>query len=337
MKPYLSFVAAARNDNFGGNFLHRFKLAVNSIISLSSKYNLNAEFIIVEWNPPDDRPRLKEAIEWPAGVKPGTVRIIEVPNEIHKKFNNPQKTPFFEFFAKNAGIRRAKGEYILVTNSDIIFSDEIIKYFSSRPFSENIFGRADRHDINGPMSPNLSLEEALAFCKNNIARINTMHGAMITSQSEWLKSRIINRIKGLTLKKIINKIKKYINPALENPPQKEKQGWDYKGLYIHNGGDFMLMSKNQWGKFRGYPEIGIDRGLDCYMTIAAHIAGLLQVVIPYPIYHIEHSRAEQLSRPTAVLENIPGFNKMIEAEKPVIINDKNWGLENMRLRETVVE
>lgn len=325
MKPYLSFVMAARNDDFGGNFLGRFQACVNSIMTFSKKHNLNTELIIVEWNPPKDKLRLKDAVNWPKDASPVKIRIIEVPDEIHRQFKNAEKIPFFEFFAKNAGIRRAKGEYVLVTNSDIIFSEEIIKYFASRPLSDNVFCRADRYDIKIKDASFFEqpLEEQINFCRNNIFQIQTMHGAIIQSNSEWLKTRVLERLKKINIKKIINKLRKAVSPAKNG-----KGGERFRGLYINAGGDFMLLSKKQWNYFRGYPALGIDRGLDCYMTIMANIAGLLQVVLPYPIYHIEHDRSAQYFRPTAVLEKIPAFEKMVETGKVIITNDENWGLEN---------
>lgn len=337
MNPYLSFVMAARNDDFGRNFLGRLQACVNSILTLSHKHNLNAELIIVEWNPPKDRPRLKDAISWPKDTKPVTVRIIEVSNEIHRRFKNSEKIPFFEFFAKNAGIKRAKGEHILVTNSDIIFSDEIIKYFASRSFADNVFCRADRYDIKIKNNAFFKqpLEEQIKFCRNNIFQIQTMHGAIIQSNSEWFKTRVLERLKRLNVRKITDKFKGYAQKI--SSPAKNDGGERFRGLYINAGGDFMLMSKKQWDYFKGYPALGIDRGLDCYMTIMVHIAGLLQVILPYPIYHIEHDRSAQYLRPTAILENIPAFEKMVETNKPIITNDENWGLKNEKLNEFVVK
>lgn len=332
-KPYISFVMAARNDDFGGDFLGRLQSCVNSILTFSKKYNLNAELIIVEWNPPKDRPRLKDAVIWPKDAKPVKIKIIEVPSEIHKRFKNSDKIPFFEFFAKNAGVRRAKGEYVLVTNSDIIFSEEMIKYFASRPFSDNVFCRADRYDIKIKDASFFEqpLEEQINFCRNNIFQIQTMHGAIIQSNSEWFKTHVLERLQRLSVKKIINKLRKTAFSA-----DSGKGGERFRGLYINAGGDFMLISKKQWNYFRGYPALGIDRGLDCYMTIMCHIAGLLQVVLPYPIYHIEHDRSNQYLRPTVVLEKIPAFEKMVELNEPIITNDENWGLKNEKLEEFVV-
>lgn len=339
MRPYISFVIAARNDNFGGDFLSRLQTSLNSIYLLSEKYNLPAELIIVEWNPPINEARLKDVVSWPKGIKNLTTRIIEVPNEIHKQFKNSHKVPFFELSAKNVGIRRAKGKYILATNSDIIFSDHLIRYLAKQILSPDAFYRVDRYDIKVNLESNVNdMEKLLALCKNNVFRVNTMHGGMLVSRWERIKNNLFGKIRRFTFKKAKNKIEKIFLKRKRSEAIEAKNNEDrFKGIYLHDAGDFMMMSAERWNAFRGYPATGIDRGSDCYTTIMAHIAGLLQVVIPYPIYHIEHDRAEQLLRPTTVLENIPEFNRMIETDKPVIMNDENWGLGNIKLKETVIK
>ncbi|MDB5305838.1 MAG: hypothetical protein JWO38_40, partial [Gemmataceae bacterium] len=65
--PYLSVVAAARNDDHGGNLLGRMQLFVNGLLEQCRRHRLPAELVLVEWNPPPDRPRLADALRWPAG------------------------------------------------------------------------------------------------------------------------------------------------------------------------------------------------------------------------------------------------------------------------------
>ena len=109
MKPYLSVIIAARNDNYGGNFLGRMQTFVDGFLSLASDHFLPAELIIVEWNPPEDRPRLRDVLGWPRSGNTVQVRLLEVPPEIHRRMPYSEKLPMFDCFAKNVGARRAKG------------------------------------------------------------------------------------------------------------------------------------------------------------------------------------------------------------------------------------
>ena len=46
--PYLSFVVASRNDNHGGDLLHRMQLFVTALLEQCKRFNLSSELIIVE-------------------------------------------------------------------------------------------------------------------------------------------------------------------------------------------------------------------------------------------------------------------------------------------------
>jgi hypothetical protein len=62
----LTVVATSRNDNHGGNLLRRMQLFINGFAEQCKRHQLDAELILVEWNPPPDKPRLAEALSWPS-------------------------------------------------------------------------------------------------------------------------------------------------------------------------------------------------------------------------------------------------------------------------------
>ena len=129
--PYISIIVAARNDDYGFGFLHRLQVFLDTLLTLCENHNLDTELIIVEWNPPPETPRLTEVLVWPKNLKLQEVRIIEVPGAIHNKLPYSGKMSMFEYIAKNVGIRRTRGEYILATNPDILFSDELMCFLAS--------------------------------------------------------------------------------------------------------------------------------------------------------------------------------------------------------------
>jgi hypothetical protein len=98
----------------------------------------------------------------------------------------------------------------------------------------------------------------------------------------------------------------------------------------------MLMSRERWHALRAYPELRTFYHVDSYMVFIAAIAGLKQIVLPFPIFHQEHDRSDQATRPLTVLEEIPAFRQMRETGEPVITNDENWGLGNVELPTAVV-
>ena len=174
--PYLSVVVTARNDDHGGNLLGRMQAFVSGWISQARRYSIPSELIIVEWNPPPDRPRLAEALKWPSELGPCQVRLIEVPAELHGRFAHADALPLYQMIAKNAGIRRARGEYVLATNIDILFSSELACFFAARRLQQGRMYRIDRHDAMNGVPGGAPIEEQLEYCKTHLIRVNVREG-----------------------------------------------------------------------------------------------------------------------------------------------------------------
>ena len=49
--------------------------------------------------------------------------------------------------AKNVGIRRASGEFILATNIDVIINQKLYEFISQKKLKEKTIYRCDRHCI----------------------------------------------------------------------------------------------------------------------------------------------------------------------------------------------
>ena len=105
------------------------------------------ELVLVDWNPPPDRPPLREAADWNGLSIP--VRIITVPSEIHQRFTHSKVLPIFEYVAKNVAIRHARGEWILATNPDNTFIPPLSTRLEREQLHPNNLYRAQRHDL-GP-------------------------------------------------------------------------------------------------------------------------------------------------------------------------------------------
>ena len=146
-KPYFSVVVTSRNDDHGGDMLGRMNIFTETLVEQLARYRVPSELIFVEWNPPADRPRLRDALSWPADRYPCDVRFVEVPAEVHAKFRHAQALPLFQMIAKNVGIRRARGDFVLATNVDILFSDALVRHIAARRLSQHRMYRMDRHEI----------------------------------------------------------------------------------------------------------------------------------------------------------------------------------------------
>jgi hypothetical protein len=183
--PYLSVVVASRNDNHGGDMLGRMQAFIDCWIEQAKRYNLSSEIIVVEWNPPADRPKLIDALRWPAGASPCEIRFVEVPREVHERFPNSAAIPLHQMIAKNVGIRRARGQFVLVTNLDIIFSPALMQFFAERRLEAGVMYRLDRLDVASNLPAGADVDELLAFCESHVLRVFAREGAF-TLDSEGL-------------------------------------------------------------------------------------------------------------------------------------------------------
>lgn len=133
----LSIVCAGRNDGHCGDFISRMNYSLASLPS-------DAEIIMVEWNPPPG-PSLASKV-----TRHG-VRVITVPQDLHNQMHGSEVLPFFEYRAKNVGIRRAHGEIILSMNPDILLTAEMRERLT-QPFDPGTFYQTNRHDMrNGEL------------------------------------------------------------------------------------------------------------------------------------------------------------------------------------------
>jgi len=175
-RPYLSVVVAGRNDDHGANFLRRVQTFVNALIGQAKRHALPMELILVDWNPPDDRPPLAEALRWPADTAPCRIRAITVPPEIHRRYQHAEALPLYQMIAKNAGIRRAEGEFILATNIDILLSNALMEFLAARQLEPGRMYRIDRHDVETDVPVDAPVDEQLEYCRTHSIRLNAREG-----------------------------------------------------------------------------------------------------------------------------------------------------------------
>jgi hypothetical protein len=175
-QPYLSVVATARNDDHGGNPLGRLQTFINHLVAQAARHNVSVELVLVDWNPPAGKPKLAGALRAPAELGPCTLRIIEVSPELHARYNHADNLPLFQMIAKNAGIRRARGRFILATNIDVLFSEEFFEFLRGRALQPGRMYRLDRLDVASEVPVDASVEERLEFCNSHLLRINAREG-----------------------------------------------------------------------------------------------------------------------------------------------------------------
>jgi hypothetical protein len=313
------------------------QLNINGLLTQMERYRLESELVLVEWNPPPDRPLLREAFPWPKNLMFSKIRIITVPSSIHKRYEYSDRVNIHHMVARNVGIRRARGKFVLSTGVDMLLSNELVEYLAKKQLNENLFYRIDRLDVNRKVLAINSLDEQLSFCKQNIVDIHTF------------KSRANMYFLGTHV------------PV----------------LHPEGPGDFIILSRERWNWLRGFPEIDVvslhSDTILCYM---AYISGAKEKILEKPLYlyHIDHnsiwqsplyiflrklfvrlrlsptlvnkfssfgskiipikSKLQKLGVPTlsgsSAKKIILG---MIQGKRSFIYNDEHWGLGNESLLE----
>ena len=339
--PYISVVIVSRNDDHGSRMFLRTQACVNGMIAQMEKHKIPSELVFVEWLPPFNKPLLKDIFPWPKKTEWCQIRIIVVsPSDIgncewSEDYSIRDLTPW------NVGIRLAKGDFILSITADILFSDELINFFSQRKLEKNKMYRIDRCNVNKKVMDLGQHDEQLRYCKKNIIDI-------------YAPYPFESFIKGKVLKKKL--------PFLHN----------------YSPGDFMLFSKERWNLLHGFPE-GISPGADNILLYMAYLSGAKEYVFKKPmrLYHIDHKSkwqtplymllrkffyrtklpypfttiltllASKLQRSKSYLE-VNNFKllkreeiyylilDMVQGKRPYIYNDENWGLGGQQFEEFIL-
>jgi hypothetical protein len=160
-----SIVTNTRNDDHGGHQMHRLQTFVNGIAQYRELYKWNVELVIVEWNPMDGWATLEEALTFPADLP---VRILRVPLDIHNQFDNAATVPMFFHLAHNVGIRRARGQFVLMTSQDILFSDRLARFLAHGNLNDKAYYRAVRFDTFVRKVPKLPIQQQIAYCARHV-------------------------------------------------------------------------------------------------------------------------------------------------------------------------
>lgn len=285
--------------------MYRLGIFFERLLTQCARHSIPAELIIVEWNPLPGRKRLAALLKKPECAVGIPVRIITVPEKVHNSLHNSGRVGLFEFYAKNVGIRRAGGEFILSTNNDLLFTEELIQFLSRRELRSDCFYRVDRHNLSVGEIPDLLPNHLMKYCDFKTRTISGQYGER--------------------------------KPHAPCPPD------DHKTIHVHACGDFTLMPAKAWRGINGYPQIPMH-GLHCDSLglFLALMAGYRQIIIrdPARIYHIDHSHSAQhkvidTKAPILSWNKVTMFKKYMDKYKKFPFNKPDWGFAEIEFEERV--
>jgi hypothetical protein len=126
----VSFILTGRDDGYTGDFITRFAVALKKNIEILYRHELDWEIIVVDYNPIDgkflkDNEQLKDLLD-----DERVVNII-VDQSVLIDDGLP-KNGFYEYFGKNCAALKASGEFLFMTNADIIISNETVLFLKDK-------------------------------------------------------------------------------------------------------------------------------------------------------------------------------------------------------------
>jgi hypothetical protein len=243
----ISAVIISRNDNYGGNLLERSTYCLNSAIDTYD------EVFYIDWNSPTHS--LLYDIKDNLNFK-GNLKHIVISPEIASLLtnNDPHAQVCCETLARNLGIRRAEGDWVISTNIDVIqprrdHLEELIKNIDPKTFytiSRRPVELSDIKDFHG------------GECKFN----------------QW---------KELRDHLILNSEERHFEEKVNNSD-------DYS--IINCCGDFQIATKEIWNEIRGFEEdliYVLYSDTNVQKKAVMHGFGLKAIYNP-ALFHINHGK-----------------------------------------------
>jgi hypothetical protein len=180
---YLSIVVTGRNDDFGGDFNGRFFRSLRFNHDQLTRAGVSHEFVFVEWRPVDRRPYLSTLLsaEFPELAR-GGLRCYVVDPPYHDALSLNPRLQFHEFIAKNVGIQRTHGQFVLTTNTDIYLSRGVIDCLAARSLASGVLYRAVRLDLKSYVDVSC-IEWAVLEDDRNWDTVNSIRPPFFTNAS----------------------------------------------------------------------------------------------------------------------------------------------------------
>ena len=147
MTPRFSIVVTGRNDGYGADFCERFLCTLEFNHRELAERGISHEFVLVEWAPGSDRPLLAQLVSERLPALDGQFTSYIVDPQYQDALSLNPQLRYLEYIAKNVGIRRARGPFVLSTNCDISFSRRLLDALERGELGRRIVYRAARHDL----------------------------------------------------------------------------------------------------------------------------------------------------------------------------------------------
>ncbi|MBM3647003.1 MAG: hypothetical protein FJX11_04345 [Alphaproteobacteria bacterium] len=181
--PYISIVGWLRNDGYIDRYVEHIRHAVGLLARQLQRHAVPSEIILVEWNPPTDRPPMSSLLEGVVSGGSVSLRMIVVDGRYHRPLVGSAYKGMHSLNAANAGMRRARGRFIVPKALDTYFTDDIIERIARRQLDEDEAYRCDRYDVHLDSNDWLHWGETELF--ERMSENIVQHHARLTQSPYW--------------------------------------------------------------------------------------------------------------------------------------------------------
>jgi hypothetical protein len=319
-----------RSANEGLSAVQRAFNWVDVWACMALRHRVSLELLLVDWatDTNSGRPPLAHVFsnrEGGAGIHlcsdsshethPNIVlRIITVPMAFLHAIPNPFNLTMLEHHAKNVGLRRARGRWLLVNNPDTLPSPDIMPFVKKAnmqwPNSSSAFYRAHRMSLT--LAPTIALAPTLSP-DVRVSRLERMLEISLVSnkasydldgQSLGWEGDAFDSV-GWDYPIILGD-----DSCLDGPPPLNmhvtnsstldevlRRLGPSQQLYSMASGDFVMMSRQAMRAVGGYVQVAQNWNMDSFMLCQAVGSGLHQVILSLPcaVIHQFHPRTQYYS------------------------------------------
>jgi hypothetical protein len=146
--PLISLVLTGRNDEYGGDFSARFFRTLRFNHEQLTARGIAHEIVFVEWAPSRERALLVEQIfEAVPQLDRRLCSWYVVDAQYHAALSLNPRLEYLEFIAKNVGVRRAQGRFVLTSNCDVYLGRQVLDVLQRGALEPRTLYRAARHDL----------------------------------------------------------------------------------------------------------------------------------------------------------------------------------------------
>jgi hypothetical protein len=335
----LSVVVVLRNDNYGES-QRKFRTFVEDHIRMLNLVAPMSEIVVVDFNSRPGGPDLAQVIASYSLPGPARVRLVRVPHDLIGTLRatvptqmltasaTPQHTPedaggaaaargvgpgdiragMWEFLAKNIGVRRARGRWVLTTNSGSYWTHQLARFLGKVATSATAANRTFFRAFRSPLR-NASLAWLDEAVLPRLRQHDEARGwPSLTPVADWPTF-------GCKPERVpcFPKCRAGTRPRHDAclPPDYATAVGDVcrtgvtagaepvgTGVMGFAGGDFLLMHRDDWWRIGGHPETDSRSTLDEWVLCRAkHVHGMRQVVLlpPCVALYQKHHHSEVAS------------------------------------------